>query len=92
MAFLGHASNELQTLDYSMIPFQKVQFLSITFNGNVLFKLPPVLLIAHRPLQMQNMDRKYDGHAWCKMITINIKNNFEISFKKACCLGHLCCV
>jgi hypothetical protein len=25
------------------------------------------------PLQMQGMDRKYDGHAWCKVITINIR-------------------
>ncbi len=41
---------------------------------------------------MQSMDRKNDGHAWCKVITTNIKNNYGLSFKKTCCLGHLCCV
>jgi hypothetical protein len=87
MAFLEHTSNKLQNLDYSMIPLQKLQFLPITFNGNVIFKLPPVLPTTHSPLQMQGMDRKYNGHAWCKVITINIKNSFELSFRKAYCLG-----
>jgi hypothetical protein len=41
---------------------------------------------------MQGMDKKYDGHAWCKLITTNIKNSFGLSFKKAFCLGHLRCV
>jgi hypothetical protein len=39
---------------------------------------------------MQGMDRKYDGHAWSKVITTNIKNNFGLSFRKVHCLGHLC--
>jgi hypothetical protein len=38
---------------------------------------------------MQGIDRKYDGHAWCKVITTNIKNGFGLSFTKAPCLGHL---
>ncbi len=76
MVLHGHTSNELQNLDYNKIYFQKVQFLSIAFNGDFLFKLPPMLLTTHTPLQMQGMDRKYDGHAWCKVITTNIKNNF----------------
>jgi hypothetical protein len=37
---LGHTSNELQNLDYDKIFIQKVQFLSIVFDGDVLFKLP----------------------------------------------------
>jgi hypothetical protein len=48
--------------------------------------------ITHKPSQMQRMDRKYDGHAWCKVITTNIKNNCVFSFKKVHCLGHSCCV
>jgi len=44
------------------------------------------------PSQMQGMDRKYDGHVWCRVITTNIKNNFGVNFKKACCLGHLRCL
>ncbi len=92
MVLLGHTSNELQNLDYNKIPLQKVQLLLIAFDGDFLFKLPPVLSIAHKPLQMQGMDRKYDGHVWCKVITTNIKNSFGFSFRKARCFGHLCCV
>jgi hypothetical protein len=56
------------------------------------FKLPPMFPTTHMPSQMQGMDRKYDGHAWCKVITTNIKNNFGFSFKEAHCLGQLQCV
>jgi hypothetical protein len=41
--------------------------------------------------QMQGMDHKYDGHAWCKVKTSNIKNNFGLGFRNTKCLGHLCC-
>jgi hypothetical protein len=37
---LGHTFNELHNLDYDKISILKVQFLSIIFNGDVLFKLP----------------------------------------------------
>jgi hypothetical protein len=42
--------------------------------------------------KMQGMDKKDDGHAWCKVITTNIKNSFGLSFKKTHCLGCMCCV
>jgi hypothetical protein len=41
---------------------------------------------------MQGTDKKYDGHAWCKVITTNIKKKFGFNFKKTRCLGHLRCV
>jgi hypothetical protein len=67
--------------------------LLITFNGDVFFELPPhVLSTMNKPLQMQGMDKKYDGHPWCKVITTNIKNSFELNFKKTHCLGHLWCL
>jgi hypothetical protein len=56
MALPEHASNKLQNLDYNNIPFQKVQFLPIAFDGDVIFELPPMLSTIHRPLQMQGMD------------------------------------
>lgn len=40
-------------------------------------------------ITMQGMDINYDGHVWSKVIITNIKNSFGLSFKKACCLGHL---
>jgi hypothetical protein len=43
MALLGWSSNELQILDYDKIHVQKVQFLSIVFDGDVLFELLPLL-------------------------------------------------
>jgi hypothetical protein len=31
--------------------------------------------------QLQGMDKKYNGHAWCKLWTNNIKNSFKLSFR-----------
>jgi hypothetical protein len=52
MVLLGHTSNKLQNLDYDKIIFQKVQFLPIAFDGDVLFELPPPLSITHKPSHM----------------------------------------
>jgi hypothetical protein len=41
-------SNELWTLDYDNIPLQKVQFLPIAFNGDILSKLPHIHLNVHK--------------------------------------------
>ncbi len=92
MVLLGHTFNKLQNLDYDKIPFQKVQFLPTTFDGDVLFELPLVFPTVHMPLQMQGMDKKYNWHVWNKVITTNIKINFGLNFRKARCLGHLCYV
>jgi hypothetical protein len=88
MVLLGQTSNESWTLDYDKVPLQKVQFLSIVFYGDVLFELLPILLTTHNPSQLQGIDRKYDGHAWSKLVITNIKNSFGLNFKKAHCLGH----
>jgi hypothetical protein len=37
------------------------------------------------------MDRKYDGHSWCKVKMTNIKNNFNLTFHMTSYLGHLEC-
>ncbi len=83
---------KLQNLDDNKILIQKVQFLLIVFDGDVFFKLPSLPPNAHNSSQMQSMDKKYDDHVWCTVITNNIKNNFGLNFKKARCLGHLRCV
>jgi hypothetical protein len=28
------------------------------------------------------MDKKHDGHAWCKIKTTSIKNDFNLTFQK----------
>jgi len=59
-------------------------------NGDILFEL----LFIHHPLghfeKLQGMDKKYDGHVWCKLQIGNIKNSFALGFKTMKCLGHLC--
>jgi hypothetical protein len=92
MVLLNQTSNELRNLDYDKIPLEKIQFLLIAFNGEILFKLSLMFLIVHNLSQMHGMDRKYDGHIWCKLVTTNIKKIFGFRLRKAHCLGHLCCV
>jgi hypothetical protein len=57
--------------------FQKVQFLLIAFDGDLLFEFLPSYSNLHNPSQMQGIDKKYDGHAW-SMVTTNIKNSFGL--------------
>jgi hypothetical protein len=52
-----------KNLDYDNIFLQKVQFLFIVFDGDVMFELLLMLLTAHNPSRMQSKDRKYNGHA-----------------------------
>ncbi len=89
---MKHAFNKLHNLDYNKIIILVVFFLPMTFNGDILFKMPPLSPNNLSSLQMQGMDRKYDGHIWSKAITSNIKNNFGFNIKKVCYLGHLCYV
>jgi hypothetical protein len=84
-----NTSNKLQNSDYDKIPFLKIQFLLIVFDGDVLSELLPLFLNVHNPSQMaQGMDKRYDGHAYYKVIITNIKNSFRFSLRKVCCLGH----
>jgi hypothetical protein len=92
MLLVRRKSNKFWNLDYDKIPIHYVLFTPTLFNGNVTFELPPLLANIHNSSQMQGMDRKYDGHVWCKVVTTNIKNSFGLNFKKVCCLGHLLCV
>jgi len=66
--------------------------LSTIFDGDVLFELLPLFPNVHDFSKMQGMDKKNDGHAWCKVITTNIKNSFGLNFRKMFCLGNFYCV
>jgi hypothetical protein len=81
--------DKLRTLDYDKILLQKVQFLPITFDGDLLFEFMLIFSTVQNPSQMQGTNRKYDDHAWCKLVTTTIKFLFKFSFKKVRCLGHL---
>jgi hypothetical protein len=67
-----------------------MQFLPPTFNGFVLFELPPV--DTSSPFHvMYGMDKRHDGHAWTKTVTSNIKNDLNLTFRSSTCIGHLRC-
>jgi hypothetical protein len=72
--------------DWAIFNFHKKMQLQ---DGDVLFELSLLLPNARGSSKMQGMDRKNNGHAWCKVITINIKNSFGLNFKNTHCLGHL---
>jgi len=91
MSVAPHSSNELRSLDYNKIKIQYVFSLSITFNDDIIFELPPIRLPTDHFGQMQGMDCKYNGYAWCKVKTSNINNNFDLGFRSTKCLGHLHC-
>jgi hypothetical protein len=92
MLLVRHTSNKFWNLDYDKIPIHYVPFTPTLFNGDVTFELPPFLANIHNSSHMQSVDRKYNGHVWCKVIITNIKNSFGLNFRKVCCLGHLLCV
>jgi hypothetical protein len=59
------ARNVFKILDFDSLDIQRVQFLPPTFNGDVLFELPPVDtsgLQTHANL-IFGMDKRHDSHA-----------------------------
>jgi hypothetical protein len=84
------AWNVIKTLDFDSLDIQRMQFLPPTFNGDVLFELPPV--DTSGPFHMiYGMDMRHDGHAWTKTVTSNIKSDTSLTFRTSICIGHLCC-
>jgi hypothetical protein len=82
--------NVFKTLDFDTLDFQRVKFLPSTFNGDVLFELPPV--DTSGPFHMMHgMDKRHDGHAWTKTVTSNIKSDMSLTFRTSICIGHLRC-
>jgi hypothetical protein len=72
--------NVFKTLDFDTVDIQRVKFLPPTFNGFVLFELPPV--DTSGPFHMMHgMDKRHDGHAWTKTVTSNIKSDMSLTFR-----------
>jgi hypothetical protein len=90
-SFLG-SRNEIASLDYDKIPYHKVQYLPPSFNGHVIFELPPSCVSASTSKNtMYGMDKRFDGHTWCRTITSNIHNSQGPTFRKPLCVGQLVC-
>jgi hypothetical protein len=82
----------LASLDYDKIPYHKVQYLPPSYNGDVIFELPPNCVSAStRKNTMDGIDKRFDGHTWCRTITSNIHNNQGLTFRKSLCVGQLVC-
>jgi hypothetical protein len=82
--------NVFKILDFDSLDIQRVKFLPPTFNGDVLFELPPV--DTSGPFHMMlGMDKRHDGHAWTKTVTSNIKSNMSLTFCTSTCIGHVHC-
>jgi hypothetical protein len=79
-----------KTLDFDTFGIQRMQFLPPTFNGDVLFELPPV--DTSGPFHMvHGMDKHHDGHDCTKTVTSNIKSDMSLTFRTSTCIGHLRC-
>ncbi len=91
MSVAPHSSNKLRSLNYNKIKVQYVSFLPITFNNDIIFEFSPIHIPTSHFGQMQGMNHKCNGHAWCKVKTSNIKNSFSVGLRSTMCLGHSRC-
>jgi hypothetical protein len=82
MFFAPHATFELKEVSFDTFCIKNVPCIPTTFDGDVLFELPTINNPDGHFGQMQGMDRKYDDHFWCKVKTTNIKNDFNLTFRK----------
>jgi hypothetical protein len=89
-----HSRSVLKSSDLGSFPHYKVKFLPSQYNGDDIYKLPPILAskegIAGRLI---GMDRSCDGHAWTKTQTSNLSYPLsQLTFQYVKCLGHLRCI
>ena len=75
------------------MPHRIIDFLPSIYNGDIIFKLPPLAAGAtsSKAKSLQGMDKKYDGHCWCLTKTSNISNDMGLTFRRSSCAGHLRC-
>ena len=87
------SKSDLAFIDFDNIDVRDVKYLPSSFDGDVLFVLPPVALGVSNTYgrSMDGMDKMCDGHPWCTTKTTNIQNDFGLSFRRSTCAGHLQC-
>ena len=85
--------NEIRNLNFSTLEVRRVKYLPPIFDGLLIFELPPLSTTADVKIGrlLDGMDKKYDGHVWCKTKTTNIKNDIGLTFRRAVCVGHIQC-
>ena len=87
--------SELKSVHLATFPYQKLNYLSTKYNGNIVFELPSLSTVKGGGAAMLvDMDRRRDGHAWTETTTTttNISDlDGQLSFRYVKCFGHLCC-
>jgi hypothetical protein len=87
------SKNVLKSIDYESVRHEKVEFLPSIFDGDVIFEFPPLGPDApHSHVRLMfGMDKRFNGHAWCRTKTSNITNDLGLTFRFSSCVGHLRC-
>ena len=89
---MHRSRNELSTMDLSTMKHETVLFLPPVFDGDIIFELPRgPSSSASGAKNLEGMDKWYDGHPWCKLVTTNIHISDNLKFRKSYCTGHLVC-
>ena len=69
-----------------------MKYLPPSYNGDVIFELPQSHVSASTSKNtMDNMDKQFDGHTWCRTITSDIHNSQGFTFRKSLYVGQLVC-
>ena len=93
LASMHRSQNELGTMDLSTVKHETVLFLPPVFDGDVIFELPPygASSSATGAKNLEGMDKRYNGHPWCKLVTTNIHNSDNLKFHNSYYARHLVC-
>jgi hypothetical protein len=84
--------NQLASIDYDKIAYNKVQHLPPSYNGTIFFELLPSHVSASTSKNtIDGMDKLFNGHTWCHTITSNIHNSQGLIFRKSSSVGQLVC-
>lgn len=62
----------------------KIKYVPAKYDNDILFELLPLLEGIPIPYKgiIEGMGKQFDVHAWCKTMTMNIKNDFASSLKR----------
>ena len=87
------SKSDLTAIDFDTIDVCNVKYLPPSFDGDVIFILPPIAVdvSSTNGHSMDDMDKMCDGHPWCTTKITNIQNDFGLSFRCSSCAGHLQC-
>jgi len=87
----ARGKNELKLLNLDTLRCEKVKYLPLDFDGDILFEFLPLPISSSPSIarQMEGMDKLFDGHAWTKTNTTNIVNDFGLTFRFNRYIGYL---